>query len=81
MVQFHITENRSLDLMHDFYEGVVHYTLSRQLTCIIVKDKLITIDQFNKLIDEFNYGDSFSLNKPQHIALKSGKNRKNESSK
>ena len=73
IVDFHITENRSLDLMHDFNEGVVHYTLSRILTCIIIKNKLITLKEFNNRIKKFDYGDNDGVNKPQPIKLKAGK--------
>ena len=78
IVDFDITKNKSLDLMNDFLEGVAHYTLSKLLTCIINKNKLLYVEKFNKLLEKFDYENSDSINKPQPIALKTGKKRAGE---
>lgn len=77
LIDFHIIENRTLDIMHDLFEGIVRYTLSKVLTCLIFNDKLLSIDILNRRISEFYFGE-VELNKPQPICKESGKVNEND---
>lgn len=60
---FHITENHSVDLMHDTLEGVCHYVLLFLLKKFILDYKYITLEKLNNRILEFNYGYETNFNK------------------
>lgn len=53
--RFHVTRNFSVDILHDFLEGVCHYDL-----CNIIKNlldqKAFTLDELNANIRYHNYG-------------------------
>lgn len=53
--RFHVTRNFSVDILHDFFEGVCHYDL-----CNIIKNlvdqKVFTLDELNANIRYHNYG-------------------------
>ncbi|OXU17211.1 hypothetical protein TSAR_007607 [Trichomalopsis sarcophagae] len=72
LIYFHIVENRTLDIMHDLFEGVVHYTLSKILTCLIFGNKLLSLDMLNRRISEFYFGE-VEINKPRPIYKESAK--------
>lgn len=59
--RFHVTRNYSVDILHDFLEGVCHYDL-----CNIIKNlldqKAFTLDELNANIRYHNYG-PFTKNK------------------
>lgn len=52
---FHCTLNFSLDLMHDFYEGIIKYDICFVLLHFI-NNKVISLDKINDLINNFRYG-------------------------
>ena len=54
--QFHVTHNFSLDFMHLFPEGILHYDLSHILKYYIFNLKLFTLDELNRRKNVFNYG-------------------------
>lgn len=53
---YHVTENYSVDPMHDILEGVCRYDMLFLLNIFINKMKLFTIEQLNFRISTFNYG-------------------------
>lgn len=55
--KFHITENYSLDFMHLFPEGILHYDLGNILEYFIKKQKLFTLDDLNRRKRNFSYGE------------------------
>lgn len=61
---FHITRNRTNDMMHDLFEGMSDYSLSDNLTALIYKDKLFSLDDLNERIVDFKYGDFDSKPRP-----------------
>lgn len=56
--QFHITENRSVDLMHDILEEVAHFDLGRILTYFIFVNKYFCLEDLNKRMNNFEHGDN-----------------------
>lgn len=52
---FHCVDNKSSDLMHDYFEGICRYSFS-EFILYLHKHKIMTIDQFNKRITDFCYG-------------------------
>lgn len=77
LTDFHIVENRSLDIMHDLFEGVAKYTISRVLTCLIYTCKLFSLETLNQRILTFHYGD-VERNKPCTIEKETGNAYKND---
>ena len=53
---FHIAENQSIDLMHDVFEGVANYTITKVLNCLILVKTIITLEEVNLRIQTFSYG-------------------------
>ncbi|KAJ8666289.1 hypothetical protein QAD02_007951 [Eretmocerus hayati] len=66
--RFHIAENRSLDLMHDLFEGVVPSVIGKVLTVFVFKKKYFTLDALNHRIATFDYGEH-ETNKPRPITV------------
>ena len=54
------------DIMHDLYEGVVQYEMKLLLTYLVDKN-LLTIQEFNKHLINFDYGYSEVADKPTPI--------------
>lgn len=52
---FHVTENPYADIMHDLFEGVLHYDYCHVLSNFISRG-VITLEQFNLRKQLFNYG-------------------------
>lgn len=75
---FHVTENISVDLMHDYLEGVCVYVLSTILyTFIFEKEKkYFTLEDLNNRIRNFDFG-SENSNKPPLIKVKQVKKKLN----
>ena len=53
--------------MDDWFEGNANYIISKVLTNLVFVDNLCTLDKINKRINNFNYNDLESPNKPQSI--------------
>lgn len=72
---FHIVQNCSMDIMHDFMEGVCAYVLHAVICTFIFEKKYFTLQTLNSCIKHFDYG-SFDAtsNKPPQIALSRLKN-------
>lgn len=60
---FHVINNKSVDVMHDLLEGVCHYDLILIFDLFITKYNLFTLEQLNYRILTFNYGPNCK-NKP-----------------
>ena len=69
--KFHICENVTLDVMHDFSEGVALYTISKVLQSLI-KEKIITLEIINNRIESFRYAFE-KRNKPRPLFYLQGK--------
>jgi len=44
---YHPTENYTCDIMHDILEGVAPYEVKLRMYDIILKRKLLSLDEFN----------------------------------
>ena len=77
LINFHIAENKTLDIMHDLFEGVVKYTLTKVLTCLIFINKLFSLETLNQRILTFCYGE-VERNKPRPIEKDTGKTNAND---
>ena len=66
---FHIVDGAPGDIAHDVFEGVAQEYICQVLVQFI-KDKLLTLDQVNELILNFQYADIDKRNKPQQIKQK-----------
>lgn len=62
---FHVTDNFSVDIMHDILEGVAHYDLLRILKQFIYIDQFFDIKFFNNRISSLDL--ATSSNKPPEI--------------
>ena len=72
---FHITTNRSIDMMHDILEGVCKYVMRAIIFAFIFKEKYFTLDYLNYRIQNFEYGRIEISNKPSIIQLHKLKNK------
>lgn len=52
---FHCVDNKSSDIMHDYFEGICRCTFSKLILYLNDK-KILSIDEFNKRITDFCYG-------------------------
>lgn len=59
---FHVTENQSVDIMHDFYEKVAHRDICGSLRYFIYDRKFFSLKTFNSRKAKFNYGINDSAN-------------------
>ena len=73
---FHIAVNNSVDMMHDFLEGVCIYVVCAILYEFIFVKKFFTLHQLNVIILNFNY-DSDESNKPPKLNLNEEKQKLN----
>lgn len=62
---FHVTTNYSVDIMHDFLEGICHYDMLLIVNTLITS-KIITLDELNYRMANFNFG-PFQANRPPPI--------------
>jgi len=65
---FHITENITVDVMHDLLEGVVPFELKLILFHFIYDRKYFSLPLLNARLASFDYGFSDCRNKPTAIA-------------
>ena len=64
---FHVTENVTVDVMHDVFEGVCLYFLKDLLNVFIFTKNLFTLQTFNNFVKNFSYSVTESGNKPPKI--------------
>lgn len=68
---FHIVQNPSTDIMHDLSEGVSVYLIEGILTFLVLVEEIISIEETNSAIKNFNYGTLESKNEPQPLQIES----------
>ena len=66
---YHPAENDTCDIMHDILEGVAPYEVNLLLRHVILKQKLLSLEDFNRLLAAFDYGTIVSSSKPSQISL------------
>lgn len=57
-----ITENKAVDMMHDFSEGIATYTVAKVLETMI-REKILSLGIINNRIEAFPYNDIEKSNK------------------
>lgn len=65
---FHVTNNQSVDIMHDVFEGVANYVITAVLKQLIYVDELFSFDILNSRINLFNYSPLEKPNMPLPIS-------------
>lgn len=66
ITSFHVTENYSVDFMHDVYEGIAAFDMANLLYRFVVEDKFFSLKVLNSNLQFFNFGSE--NNKPPLIA-------------
>lgn len=61
---FHVTQNSTVDNMHDLYEGVCTYIMKNLIYYYIEVKNIFDLEQLNSLIEQFDYGVTEIDNKP-----------------
>lgn len=56
LLNFHVTENLSVDIMHDLLEGVCHYDLTNIVYKLIYHYKFFDLEMLNYKIKHHNFG-------------------------
>lgn len=56
LTYFHCTLNLSLDLMHDFFEGIFKYDIC-QIILNFINRKIFNLEELNNRINHFKYGE------------------------
>lgn len=73
---FHVTKNFYADIFHDMFEGVIKYELSSILKYYIYEKKAFSLNIFNNLMTQFNYGVIEMTNTPKELTEQHIKNGK-----
>ncbi|KAI8122558.1 hypothetical protein CVS40_6689 [Lucilia cuprina] len=73
---FHCTENYTVDVMHDLFEGVCHYVLTEALNYFIKVMKYLSIDTLNNRLKNFTYDDHDKGSEKINITNNELENRK-----
>jgi len=66
---YHPAENDTCDIMHDILEGVAPFEVKLLLNDMILKQKLLSLDDFNGMLTTFDYGTIMSSSKPSSISV------------
>jgi len=74
VTSFHVTENLSVDIMHDMLEGVCKIELANLLYVMIKQLKYFDLETLNNRIECFNYTSLEIRNRPPLLSLDSLKN-------
>jgi hypothetical protein len=64
---FHCVKNFTCDVMHDLFEGVCKYDMSKIIFYFVYDVKIVTLETLNCRIQYFNYGSTEVKNKPAAI--------------
>lgn len=73
---FHCTENYTVDVMHDLFEGVCHYILTEALVYFIKTMKYLSIETLNNRLKHFSYDDHDKGSEKLNITNNELENRK-----
>lgn len=73
---FHCTENFTVDVMHDFFEGICHNILCDALSYYIKEMQYFSIQTLNERLEQFSYGKHDKGNEKQSINIKEIESRK-----
>ena len=65
---FHVTENVTVDIMHDLLEGIAPFELKLILFSFIYEKRYFTLELLNARIDCFDYGYIDRRNKPTALS-------------
>lgn len=65
---YHILDNMSFDVMHDFNEGVIAYCIY-DFFHLIVKKKIFSESEIQRRVRDFNYGNTHKNNKPSLVNM------------
>lgn len=71
VIDFHIAEKYSLDIMHDDLEGTAPVVIVNVLNFLIYDEKIISLEKINSRIATFNYGIIEKKNKPRLLTEES----------
>jgi len=61
---YHVIQNFSVDLMHDLFEGICKYDLTKILNNFINKENFFTLDVLNERINCFNHVSNSNIPQP-----------------
>lgn len=75
---YHVTENISVDIMHDIFEGIAPLEVKLVLQHFIGRG-YFTLDELNNRVASFNYGFAEKKNRPSAISANSLANAKGPS--
>lgn len=64
----HVTNSVGVDIMHDLYEGILHYNMC-EIILRFIGEGYITLEIFNKLKDDLLYGETEAGNKSPSITM------------
>lgn len=67
--EFHVTKNYAVDIMHDIFEGICHYNLSKIISHFINELHLFTLETLNARIQLFSFGETENGNIPSSINI------------
>ena len=74
---FHMTENITVDVMHDVLEGICKYVLRSIINHYVFVAEYFTLQDLNSEIQNFNFGPTEISNKPPVISINQIKNKLN----
>lgn len=77
--KFHVTRNFSVDILHDFFEGVCHYDLCN-IIINLINQNYFTLEELNGNIKFHNYGPFVKNKKIDPITIENLENTKLKSS-
>ena len=66
---FHVTQNVTVDIIHDLLEGVCMYDMKEIIFVFIFGRKYFTLQSLNLRIEHMNFGPTENSNKPPNISL------------
>lgn len=66
---FHSINNRALEIMHDFFEGIIKYVVCKVLVAL-VENKILKMEEINTCISDLNYSKEEVKYMPNSLELK-----------
>lgn len=68
LTYFHITENSSVDILHDVYEGAIPFVLKLVIN-FMISLKMVKKTEIVEMVEHFDYGELNRMNRPSILAL------------